>query len=330
MKGLRVLPVLLSIFILTTLASCGSNGGTTVAGGGVGGTGISSGPISGFGSVFVNSVEFSTTGAEITKEGNPSDQSELRVGMIVTVQGSFDENGTTGTASKIDFLDNLEGPVQIIGNGALLVLWQSVTVNAGTKYEGVNGFGDLQTGNVIEVSGFPQTDGSMLASYIELKSASYNPGDEIEVKGTISHLDTNVSTFKIGDLVIDYSSATLKDLPGGALTNGISVEAKSLSDVSGGVLTATEIEGLESGISASAGSRVELEGFVTQFVSATDFGVNGQPVSTTMATQYEHGSSSNLAQGIRVEVEGTLDTAGTLIARKISFENEDGSDSSDD
>lgn len=322
MKGIRVLPAIYCALILTTLTSCGTNGMTT-AGGGVGGTGISQGPITGFGSVFVNGVEFSTTGTVINKNGTPSTEGDLRVGMVVTVQGSFDPNGTTGIATQIDFNDYLEGPIQSINtvDQSLIVMGQTVKVDAGTQYDVVTGFGDLQVGYVIEMSGLPQADGTILATYIELKSTSCSQGEEFEVKGMISGLDTTARTFQLGDLVVNYNTATFEKLPPGGLSDGLFVEVQTTDCFNGGILIATKVEGLSAGVSGTEGTHVEMEGFITRFVSATDFDVNGQPVSTTGATIYESGTSNDLALNVQVEVEGNLDANGVLIANKISFDD---------
>jgi hypothetical protein len=289
----------------------------------MGGTGISVGPITQFGSVFVNGVEFSTTGTLINKNGSPSDQSNLRIGMVVDVQGTFEANGTTGSATQIDFNDNLEGPIQSINtvDQSLIVMGQTVNVDAGTRYEVVTKFSDLQLGYVIEVSGLPQGDGTILATYIELKSTSCSLGEEFEVKGTISGLDTTARTFQIGDLVINYNTATFENLPSGGLSDGIFVEVQTTDCFNGGILIATKVEGLSAGVSGTKGTRVEMEGFVTRFISTIDFDVNGQPVSTTGATVYESGTSNDLALNARVEVEGKLDANGVLIANKISFDD---------
>jgi Domain of unknown function (DUF5666) len=322
------------IIILMTISACGGGGGGTTADGGIGGTGISVGTIAGFGSVFVNGVEFSTTGAVITKNGNSSDENELRIGMVVAVHGTFDANGTTGAASRIDFNDDLEGPIQSLDLTAqsLVVMGQTVKVNTGTQFEGegVTGFSNLQEGNVIEVSGLPQADGTILATYIELKSASYNSGDEIEVKGTIYQLDTSAKTFKIGALIVDYSSVSPENLPSGGLSDGLFIEVKSSTGLVGGVLIASQVKLEDSGIHSSAGTEVKLEGFVTRFVSAGEFDVNGQPVSATDETVFEHGTQAGLALNVRLEVEGTLNDKGVLIAQQISLENEDGGSATED
>ena len=67
--------------------SCGGGGGSgEVASGGIGGTGISSGAVTGFGSIFVNGVEFDTSGASITMGGISVSESDLKLGMVVEVQ----------------------------------------------------------------------------------------------------------------------------------------------------------------------------------------------------------------------------------------------------
>ncbi|MEO5574057.1 MAG: DUF5666 domain-containing protein, partial [Gammaproteobacteria bacterium] len=68
------------------------------------------------------------------------------------------------------------------------------------------------------------------------------------------------------------------------------------------------------------GNELDLEGFVADFVSATNFTINGQAVTTNSQTSYEHGVATDLANNVRVEVEGTL-TGGVLVASKVSIED---------
>ena len=98
MASYRLRTTLLTAAFLVGVASCG--GGTQLAGGGIGGTGISQGAITGFGSIFVNGVEFNTSGATIIKDGNTVTQNDLKIGMVVTVDGSIDTS-TSGSATTV-------------------------------------------------------------------------------------------------------------------------------------------------------------------------------------------------------------------------------------
>ena len=60
--------------------------------------GFAQGPITQFGSVFVNGTKFSTDDAEIV--GGVIDESNRPLGQVVRVEGNFDSNGTTGTATR--------------------------------------------------------------------------------------------------------------------------------------------------------------------------------------------------------------------------------------
>ena len=100
MTVLRHLTAPLTLFAFcATLAGCGVSVSTdgSVAGGGIGGTGISSGPIDGFGSIFVNGIEFEIGSALIVVDGVDSAEADLRLGMVVRVCGSWEADGT-GTA----------------------------------------------------------------------------------------------------------------------------------------------------------------------------------------------------------------------------------------
>jgi len=77
-------------------------------------------------------------------------------------------------------------------------------------------------------------------------------------------------------------------------------------------------------VGGAAGTKIEVEGFVTAFTSATVFRVNGQAVTTTAQTVFENGVLNDLDQNVRLEVEGQLATNGTLVAEKISFRRRNG------
>jgi hypothetical protein len=91
-----------SAFVIAVLVACGGGGGGSGASSSSG-AGINSvGTISGFGSIYVNGVEFGTHGATYrVDEEDWFDESALAVGMKVRVNGTINDNGTTGTATRI-------------------------------------------------------------------------------------------------------------------------------------------------------------------------------------------------------------------------------------
>ncbi len=323
MKVKKAFEYLLIALILMTFTSCSSSGG------GIGGSGavskpvVSKGTITEKGSIFVNGVEFDTTGAAITTDDNPDRaENDLDLGMVVTVRGTVNPNGTTGTADSIEFADNLEGPITGDDDVAknITVLGQTVKWDISTRCENSSSAAidcaTLAVNNLVEVSGFLTTTG-IQATRIEIKKDPFVPGDKVELKGTISDNPTG-TTFHIGLQEVDFSAATLKDIPNGILANGMFVEVKGTLDPSLVVLHATKIELEEEGLVFEEGKEVEIEGLVSDFTSCNgsvcSFKVNGQPVQTNASTEFKN---VTIANNVRVEVEGTIST-GILIAREVS------------
>ena len=145
--NMRIPTRLLLATLPAVLLGCGGGGGGSGGGGndGVGpiggidrgGVTISQGPINGFGSVIVNGVRYTTTGATITIDDRPGTESELRAGQVVRVEGTVDASGTAGTARSISFNDDVEGPVQSIDPAVaqLVVLGQTVQVGRATSFD---------------------------------------------------------------------------------------------------------------------------------------------------------------------------------------------------
>lgn len=306
--------------LLLMLAACGSGGG---GGGGIGGTGVTrittSGAITGFGSIFVNGIEFETGTAAITiDDNNAASQNELALGMIVTVTGTVDSTGSNGTAEDVIFDDSIEGPIQgsITLNPdetkSFTVLGQTVTVDKNTTVFDDTSFDTLAENDVVEVSGFVDTAGAIIATRVEKKSV-FMPGvTEVELKGTVSLLDKNARTFSIGTTPIVYLATTeFKDMTETELVNGLFVEVKGIFD--GTTVQADRIEREDEGFGSNV-SNVSIEGLITDFVSNASFKIQGQAVDASNATLTP--ASLVLANGVKVEAEGPIEN-GILKATKV-------------
>jgi len=334
---MRIPTRLLLATLPAVLLGCGGGGGGSVGGadggggndaggpgGGIdrGGVTISQGPINGFGSVIVNGVRYSTTGATITIDDRPGTESELRAGQVVRVEGTVDATGTAGTARSISFNDDVEGPVQSIDPAAaqLVVLGQTVQVGRATSFDdsiSPRSLEGLAVGDRIEVSGLVNADGLIAATRIERKP----PSATFEVKGPASAVDSNARRLSINLLMVDYSTAQLSNFGGGTPANGDLVEAHGSLNAAG-VLIATRLERRSASLEGTTDDSADLDGLVTRYVSSVDFDVAGQRVTTTATTVYEGGNAANLVLGANVEVEGGFAANASLVAGRIEFRRE--------
>ena len=308
-------------FLLSTvLVACGGDNETVA---GIDGRGtpvsiVSKGTIAGFGSIIVNGVRFDTANASIDVDGNPGTQSDLKVGHVVVVRGTMDDDGTDAVADAVSFGDLVEGPISAIDTTAdtITVLGQLIVIDDDTSFDdeispaSIDG---LNINDTVEVSGFLFADSSIAATRIERKSA----GSEFEVTGQVSNLTT--TTFQINDLIIDFSAAQLDDFPAGSPENEQRVEAKGNKLGDNDELLATRVEFKGDELDAGDGDQVEVEGFITRFESATDFDVEGIPVTTNDSTFFKNGESGDLALNTKVEVEGPMDADRLITATKVDI-----------
>ena len=316
MKTLKISLILLSLFVAMILASCGG-GGSSNSDGGIEGTGLSRGSITGFGSIIVNGVAFDTSGADISIDDIPGLEGDLKIGMVVTVQGSI--NGASGIATSVSSEDVVKGKVDKVAPDKLSieVLGQTILIDNTTIIDNrILDIGNL-LGTFVKVHGFVKDKGVIAASFIEPEFGL----TEFRVKGFVEN--ANLVTFTIGMLTIDYSNADTTDLPGGIPMNGQLVEVKGSppNPPVANVLIANKVE-LE-GLDVADAPDAEMEGFITsvgQISPTADFVVEGQPVITTGSTVFSGGLQSEVAVGLKVEVEGTL-AGGVLTADKVAFKD---------
>ena len=100
---------------------------------------------------------------------------------------------------------------------------------------------------------------------------------------------------------------------------GVFVEIEGRIDAANEVF-ATEIE-LEDEFDDDNQDEVSITGFVQRFVGIDEFYLGSQRVDASGAV-FENGNSSQLADGVRVEVEGEI-IDGVLIADEVEFEERD-------
>jgi hypothetical protein len=323
--------VFISMALLAGLSGCGGGGdsggndGGSIAPsppsvGGIGRTGIAMGPITTFGSIVVNGVRYETSDATFSQDGADALEADLKVGQIVLVQGTIDDNLTTGSADTVTFDDAVTGPVDSIdvAMNQLVVLGQTVLVRPGTSFDdsiAPASLDGLAVFDIVEVYGFFTATGQIEATRIEKKPA----GTQFEVHGTVSNVDSVNTTFTINALTVNYSTALLDNFPGGQINNNDFIEAKGTSVGDAGELLANKVELENVGVTADEGAHVEVEGFINRFASGTDFDVSGFTVTTNGNTIYEGGVAADLALNVKVEVEGDLNASGVLVADKVDI-----------
>jgi len=341
----RILAVATAV-LAALLFSCGQVGGGSggpSAEGGIGGSGISTGPITAFGSIFVNDIEWFIDESEIEFDEEMGGEDDLRIGMVVRVEGEINREDGIGHATRVFFDDEIEGPIESISDVGLdglikdlVVLGQIVRIEAGVTHFDVDidvddddenddsdfGFDTIAEGDVIEVSGLIDHAGRIRATYIELEGFVQFGVTEIEFRGTISGFDEGGSSFMIGPVTVNFDptgvATDLSDLPGG-------VQDDIYVEVEGRLTAAREVEASEIELEDEFDhhedeDEVSLTGFVQSFMGIDDFFVGQQAVDASGA-EFENGNASMLEDGTLVEVDGEI-VDGVLIADEIEFESD--------
>jgi hypothetical protein len=303
------------------LAACGGGGGTQLVSGGIVGTGdsalVSSGAITAVGAsrITVNAIQFATANAVVTLNGHPDAAGALKLGMVVTVQGLANADGTA-TAARISYQADVQGVVSGVDNAArsFVVLGQNVRTNSLTVFDG-GSFATL-VNQYVEVSGFRSTPGELLAARVEVRPQVVS-GASLEVTGIIAALDPVARTFAIGMQVVDYSQVASAFLPSG-LANGVTMRAIGTLTNSDGRLVATGVAVVAVALPAAESTKVELEGLVANHAGLASFTVNGQAVDARNAV-FSGGTAADLVNGAKVQVGGRI-VDGIVIATRIEFE----------
>jgi hypothetical protein len=323
----RVIGLAAGTVAFGAISACGGGGGgggLDVADGGIRGTGSSVGPVSGFGSVFVNGVEFSTDDIpNRVVESNDGITAEglLSEGMILRVEGEWRDDGT-GTAEKLSYDDTLRGPVGQVtadpsGAGefvTLTVMGQSVrvdrqTVVRGTTYATL--LGESPISDYVRISAWRQADGSYRAGYIRVIDPDLT---NIELEGSVLTVDTDLNEFTVGAITVQYDEDDVSfgsGLTETDLINGSVLEVEGT--LAGNVLTAATIDRDDARrFSRSSDDDIEFTATIDSSYTPSgagtrpgEFMMGGLTVRVTDATELDDSITlDDLTEGLLIQVEG--------------------------
>jgi hypothetical protein len=171
----------------------------------------------------------------------------------------------------------------------------------------------LRNGQVVAVRSLRNiVNGVLFANRVEVQTVGIHgdPGEAVEFQGIITRGLSANNTFEVNGQRVRLTSNTVFER--GTADNiavDVRVEVEGVFNRAG-TIVAEEVE---------FGAGIELEGTITRVRSADTFEVEGQLVRHTDATVFEGGTADDIEVDVHVEVEGSFDEEGALVAAEIDF-----------
>jgi len=307
-KRYYLLTILLPVF---ALSGCGGSSSGT----GSANSNITTGVVTSknTNSVTVAGTSFNTSGATVS--GNEiSSTSEIQVGMMLSV-----ESDDSGNVENIEYDAEVEGVVDSISADTMVVMGQMVDISQSPAFVsemmGITDISGIPIGAMVEVSGYSDGMGNIIATYVKLEDHMADENDHMELEGIVTSLDSTNGTFMIGNQVIYYDPASIELV----LEEGMNVEVDIMMDVSGD-LHATEIE-IEEDFAegGSEGDSIHIEGMISGDLGLDGtFTINGETVMLGESVHFEDGlSAASIIDGAHLVVEGHLNADGVLVVTEV-------------
>jgi Domain of unknown function (DUF5666) len=283
------------------------------------------GTVTGFGSVIIDGTRFDDGAASVKVDTNPT---ELAAGSLPDVKLGMHVEATSsgGKLSNVTIRAALMGVVGAVdaAGSSFTVHQQTVGVlttgATPTVFEGLSGLAALTAGDVVEVHGTVDETRKVVATRVERKART-DVAAGTRVGGLVQALDATAQTFKLGNLTVNFSAATVvpagKTLANGQLVAVFALAAPPSSEpLTGGpgvaqVLVAKSLKI----VTPEEGGGLAVGGRVMAYVSLADFTVQGVRIDASTAS-LEGGTAADVVAGANVAVQGTV-TAGVLKATKL-------------
>ncbi len=337
MKKKACLPALSALIALTACSGGGGSSGATTApppSSASSATAVSTeGVITGFGSIYVNDDRYELdddTEVVSDDEARTGDDSILRVGMKVSITAT-EEDGRR-VAERIEHRRDVKGPViRLMSDrddpsiGTFYIGGTRIITDANTVYgRGFvdrDGSGEIDIRDltqdsgrlVVAVSGFAGEDG-YLGTRISRVSGSEDNDNELELKGFVTDVDLDASSFTVSGTEFAVTGATRFEdgLAFEADLERVFVEVEAL--LIDGAFEAREVEREDDGDDDDRDGRVDLEGILVSIDTASSpnvIQIGNRTIEVTNA-----GNLQGLL-GSRVKVKGIYNDAGVLVIDSV-------------
>ncbi len=256
---------------------------------------------------------------------------ELYIGAFVEIKGRRINDVLTAVEIKIeDDLDNSKeieftGVIEELGSSSVTVNGVVFSVDDQTLVTNHNNesieFTQLSVGQLVEIKGFGQVDGSVRAVRIHQEDEGE---DEVELTGFVEAIDASSVTVSGIVFQVDDNTSVLdnsrQQISFSSIVVGMVIEIRGVIGVNG-ALRATDIK-----VEDYLEDEVEVRSTIDT-VSADEIVVLGRPFALTDATQFFDASGnasslSQLAAGNIVEVEATIEPGNLFIALRVKLEND--------
>ena len=257
--------------------------------------------------------------------------------FLLSVFASVPVLADGGDDNGIEFTGAVQAMPASGTTGTWTIANKTVHVDASTEIDQEQG--SIGVGATVKVEGTTLTDGSVHASDIKVEvgvggspgspppggggDGEDNGGDtEADFTGPIQALpaDGLLGTWTVAGKQVDVVSTTRLEQEDGGFAIGTIVEVEGLADATG-VIVASKIEVKSGGTPAPQPQpdELEIQGTIEALPPSGLMGnwqVSGRTVVVTAATELdaEHGA---FAVGVAVEVKGSLDASGNVVAASI-------------
>ncbi len=255
---------------------------------------------------------------------------DLAVGMYVEVEGWYEADGTL-IAGKVevetkDKKDEVELTARIDSLGADFVVLGHFTfkVDSTTRIydnrKNMISFADLAVGMIIEIEGWRQADGSLMAEKIKIED---RVEDEVEITGSIDALtDSTISVSGREFIIVAHTTVfdqNKQKIDYSALSVGQVVEIRG-ELLPSGMLIAIRIKLEDNGV-----TEIKVEGPIDSLTQNSVI-VLGVEFLVDASTQIQDKNDStitinDLQVGQTVEVKATLQADGSRLATRIHVED---------
>lgn len=302
--------------------------------------------------VNVDNTGISTTVSELTGI------SKIQKGMNLSLFGILEQSPTTDrlyATQLVKFDTQFFGPITNINHMSqnqiqLEILGQSILTTGNTHFENTSG-NTLAVGNIVYVSGQFDHNQTLQATWLFL-TQNAKTDSTFWLHGIGNNLDTINTTFSVGSLILNYvnledqqltqkliTEQTLVKFLGKQTQTGLltlnEIRTVNILQTSDQTLTSSKTGTDPSGTNINsdaasvptgtvdttvtiADNFIQIEGFVNQFKSTSNFKVNQININAINATIEPQ--SNSIANGVFVIIEGIEDN-GSIIAAKVTVKN---------